>query len=90
MSDRDEDSYWELEDAEYQEDADRVFAELLERIGEVAPQPRLEATRRVVELLGEPQRSYPIIHVTGTNGKTSTSRIVGVDPARLRSAHRAA
>ncbi len=75
MSDGDEDSDWELEDAEYQEDADRVFAELLERIGEVAPQPRLGATRRVVDLLGEPQRSYPIIHVTGTNGKTSTSRI---------------
>jgi dihydrofolate synthase/folylpolyglutamate synthase len=71
----DEDSDWELEDAEYQEDADRVFEELLERVGEVAPQPRLEATRRVVELLGDPQRSYPIIHVTGTNGKTSTSRI---------------
>jgi dihydrofolate synthase/folylpolyglutamate synthase len=71
----DEDSDWELEDAEYQEDADRVFDELLARIGEQAPQPRLEATRRVVELLGDPQRSFPIIHVTGTNGKTSTSRI---------------
>lgn len=71
----DEDSDWELEDAEYQEDADRVYAELLARIGESAPQPRLEATRRAVELLGDPQRSYPIVHVTGTNGKTSTSRI---------------
>lgn len=56
-------------------DAERVYAELLERIGEHAPQPRLEPTRRAVELLGDPQRSYGIIHVTGTNGKTSTSRI---------------
>lgn len=72
----DEDSDWELEDAEYQEDADRVYEELLARIGEAAPQPRLEATRRAVELLGDPQRSYPIVHVTGTNGKTSTSRII--------------
>ena len=71
----DDDSDWELEDAEYQEDADNVLAELLARIGEKSPQPRLEATRRAVELLGDPQRSYPIIHVTGTNGKTSTSRI---------------
>ena len=71
----DEDSDFELEDAEYQEDADRVYAELLARIGEAAPQPRLEATRRVLELLGDPQRSYPIVHVTGTNGKTSTSRM---------------
>ncbi|TAL44676.1 MAG: dihydrofolate synthase, partial [Salinibacterium sp.] len=72
----DDDSPWELEDAEYQEDADRVYAELLARIGEAAPQPRLEATRRAVELLGDPQRTYPIIHVTGTNGKTSTSRMI--------------
>jgi dihydrofolate synthase/folylpolyglutamate synthase len=71
----DEDSDWELEDSEYQEDADRVYDELLGRIGESSPQPRLEATRRAVELLGDPQRSYPIVHVTGTNGKTSTSRI---------------
>ena len=72
----DEDSDFELEDAEYQDDADRVYEELLARIGEAAPQPRLEATRRVVELLGDPQRTYPIVHVTGTNGKTSTSRII--------------
>ena len=71
----DEDSDYELEDAEYQEDADRVYEELLARIGEAAPQPRLDATRRVLELLGDPQRSYPVVHVTGTNGKTSTSRI---------------
>ncbi|CAN5199211.1 folylpolyglutamate synthase/dihydrofolate synthase family protein [soil metagenome] len=71
----DEDSDFELEDAEYQEDADRVYEELLARIGESAPQPRLDATRRVLELLGDPQRSYPIVHVTGTNGKTSTSRL---------------
>lgn len=71
----DEDSGYELEDAEYQDDADLVYSELLARIGEAHPQPRLEATRRVAELLGDPQRSYPIIHITGTNGKTSTSRI---------------
>jgi dihydrofolate synthase / folylpolyglutamate synthase len=72
----DDDSDWELEDAEYQDDADRVYDELLARIGEAAPQPRLDATRRAVELLGDPQSSYPIIHITGTNGKTSTSRII--------------
>ena len=61
------------DDALFQKDADRVYQELLARIGEGHPQPRLAATRRVVELLGDPQRSYPIIHVTGTNGKTSTT-----------------
>nr|WP_242682611.1 folylpolyglutamate synthase/dihydrofolate synthase family protein [Herbiconiux sp. SYSU D00978] len=49
---------------------------MLERTGEVAPQPRLEATRRAVELLGDPHRAYPVVHITGTNGKTSTSRMI--------------
>lgn len=62
-------------DALFQSQADRVYAELLSRVGEANPQPRLGPTRRVAELLGDPQRAYPIIHVTGTNGKTTTSRI---------------
>ncbi|KQQ26950.1 dihydrofolate synthase [Frondihabitans sp. Leaf304] len=53
-----------------------VYEALLARIGENTPQPRLEATRRAVELLGDPHRSYPVIHITGTNGKTSTSRMI--------------
>ena len=56
--------------------ASRVFDELLERVGEVSPQPRLGATRRAVELLGDPHHAAPVIHITGTNGKTSTSRII--------------
>jgi dihydrofolate synthase/folylpolyglutamate synthase len=71
----DADNPYDFDDSEYQAAADAVYAELLERVGEQAPQPRLEPTRRVVELLGDPHRAYPIIHITGTNGKTSTSRI---------------
>ena len=48
---------------------------LYARIGEATPKTRLDATRRAVELLGDPQRMYGVIHVAGTNGKTSTSRI---------------
>ena len=61
---------------EWRDAADEVYRELLDRIGEAAPQPRLDATRRAVELLGDPQRSAPVVHVTGTNGKTSTSRMI--------------
>ncbi|HEX3680281.1 MAG TPA: folylpolyglutamate synthase/dihydrofolate synthase family protein [Galbitalea sp.] len=57
-------------------EAREVYEELLERVGEGAPRPRLEATRRAAELLGDPQASYPVIHITGTNGKTSTSRMI--------------
>ncbi|WP_022902380.1 folylpolyglutamate synthase/dihydrofolate synthase family protein [Curtobacterium sp. B8] len=53
----------------------RVQAALYARIGEQSPEHRLSATRRAVELLGDPHLSYPVIHVTGTNGKTSTARM---------------
>ncbi len=56
--------------------ADAVYAQLLTRQGEQWVQPRVERTRRVLELLGDPQRAYRVIHITGTNGKTSTSRII--------------
>src|SRR3954452_6470694 len=55
---------------------DVVLAELYGGVGEGAPHPRLSATRRALELLGDPQAAYPIVHITGTNGKTSTSRII--------------
>ncbi len=63
------------DDEDFTAAGDAVYQALLTRLGEASPQPRLAATRRAVELLGDPQRAYPIIHVTGTNGKTSTSRI---------------
>lgn len=55
--------------------ADLAHAQILQRLGEGAPQPRLEPTRQVLDLLGDPQRTFPIIHIAGTNGKTSTARI---------------
>lgn len=56
--------------------ADAVYSALLTRQGERWVQPRVERTRRVLELLDDPQRTYRVVHVTGTNGKTSTSRII--------------
>src|SRR5215210_56996 len=46
---------------------------------EVAPRAaarRLDRVRRLMELMADPQRSYPVIHVTGTNGKGSVARMV--------------
>ena len=56
--------------------ARQVEAELLTRIPEHKLRPRLEPTRRAVELMGDPQKSYRVVHITGTNGKTSTTRMV--------------
>ena len=58
------------------EQAKLVEAELLERNSENKPRPRLEPTQRAVSLLGDPQSSYRVIHITGTNGKTSTARLI--------------
>ncbi len=56
--------------------ADDVYGALLHRQGEAWVEPRLERTRRVLDLLDNPQRTYRVVHVTGTNGKTSTSRMI--------------
>jgi dihydrofolate synthase/folylpolyglutamate synthase len=36
----------------------------------------LSKIERLLDLLGSPQRAYPAIHLTGTNGKTSTARMI--------------
>ncbi len=45
--------------------------------------PGLERMRAFLDLLANPQLAYPIIHITGSNGKTSTARMV----ASILSAH---
>jgi dihydrofolate synthase / folylpolyglutamate synthase len=66
----------DFDDSLMEREAREVYEDLLARVGEAAPRPRLDATRRAAELLGDPQRAYPVIHITGTNGKTSTSRMI--------------
>ncbi|MGL5849700.1 MAG: bifunctional folylpolyglutamate synthase/dihydrofolate synthase, partial [Phycicoccus sp.] len=53
-----------------------VEGSILARAPEHDLQPSLDRIAGVVDLLGDPQRTYPVIHLTGTNGKTSTARIV--------------
>jgi dihydrofolate synthase/folylpolyglutamate synthase len=61
---------------DFRAEADAIFASLLARIGEGNPQPRLDATRMAVDYLGNPQQMYSVVTVTGTNGKTSTARLI--------------
>src|SRR5438552_13303645 len=37
---------------------------------------RLDRVGRLVELMADPQRAYPVLHLTGTNGKGSTARVL--------------
>lgn len=56
--------------------------------------PDLTRMRLLVDLLGNPQAAFPSIHLTGTNGKTSTARMIdsllrafGLRPGRYTSPH---
>ena len=37
----------------------------------------LDRMRALLDILGAPQRQYPVIHIAGTNGKGSTTAMVG-------------
>ena len=52
-----------------------VEAEILSRAPEHRVQPSLERVEAVLDLIGHPERSYKVVHITGTNGKTSTARM---------------
>jgi len=38
--------------------------------------PTLERIAALMDLLGDPHKAYPVIHIAGTNGKTSTARLI--------------
>jgi len=64
------------QDGQDQADLARVQAELRERWPESKLDPTLDRIRMLVDVLGDPQHSYPVVHVAGTNGKTTTTRII--------------
>ena len=74
---------------------ERVLAALASRYpSEDKMVPDLDRIRLLTDLMGSPQRAYPSIHLTGTNGKTSTARMVdalvrgfGLRPGRYTSPH---
>ena len=53
-----------------------IEREILARRPEHSIEPSLDRITALTGLLGDPQRAYPVIHITGTNGKTSTSRMI--------------
>jgi folylpolyglutamate synthase/dihydrofolate synthase len=57
-------------------------------------EPSLDRIAALMGLLGDPQHAFPAIHVTGTNGKTSTTRMIesilremGLSTGRFTSPH---
>ncbi|MBO0828712.1 MAG: bifunctional folylpolyglutamate synthase/dihydrofolate synthase [Streptosporangiales bacterium] len=49
---------------------------LLARWPETRMEPSLDRIRLLMDLMGDPQRSFTSVHITGTNGKTSTGRMI--------------
>ncbi|RAV34646.1 bifunctional tetrahydrofolate synthase/dihydrofolate synthase [Corynebacterium heidelbergense] len=62
-----------------------VEEELNQRWPETKIDPTLSRVDMLMDLLGHPERSFAVIHVAGTNGKTSTVRMI---EALLRAFHR--
>ncbi|XCM79601.1 folylpolyglutamate synthase/dihydrofolate synthase family protein [Kitasatospora sp. HUAS MG31] len=58
------------------DDLRAVEAELSGRWPETKLEPSLTRIDELMDILGQPHRSYPSIHITGTNGKTSTARMI--------------
>ena len=62
-----------------------VEEELNERWPETKIEPSLDRIELLMDLLGHPERSFDVIHIAGTNGKSSTARMVD---SLLRAFHR--
>ena len=54
----------------------QVEGEIFGRRGEGHVNPTNERMQALVDLLGDPQRTFRAVHLTGTNGKTTTARMV--------------
>ena len=57
-------------------DLARVEQALLARWPESRLEPSLARISALVDLLGAPHRAFPVVQVTGTNGKTTTARMI--------------
>jgi len=61
-----------------------VEAELNQRWPETTIDPTLARMNALMDVLGSPQRNYPAVHIAGTNGKTSVSRMIDALFTRLQ------
>lgn len=77
----------EVGSPEWQADTAELAAveeELATRWPESKLEPSLDRISELTSILGDPQHAYPVVHVAGTNGKTSVTRMVD---ALLRALH---
>jgi dihydrofolate synthase/folylpolyglutamate synthase len=63
-------------DVDLEAELAEVEAALLARWPESKLEPSLDRIAALCDIPGSPQHAYPVIHLTGTNGKTSTARMI--------------
>ena len=84
-----EDEYNEAAPQEVSAEELRALAEVEDELNERWPEtkiePSLDRIEMLMDLLGHPERSFDVIHIAGTNGKSSTARMVD---SLLRAFHR--
>lgn len=63
---------------DYHEATEWLFSQLpiYQRQGKLAYKPDLRNIEELCELYGDPQKSFPSVHIAGTNGKGSTAHII--------------
>lgn len=72
-----EDSVTEwVEDADLERRVSEIYAAVIARAPEHKVQPSLERVQMALDLMGNPEKTFRAVHITGTNGKTSTSRMI--------------
>ena len=55
---------------------EHIYQALLKRWPETRIEPSLDRISALCDALGSPERTYPVVHIAGTNGKTTTSRMI--------------
>jgi dihydrofolate synthase/folylpolyglutamate synthase len=64
------------EDAAARADLERIYEHIVSRAPEHDVAPTIDdRVGRLLEMLGDPQHAFRVVHLTGTNGKTSTARM---------------
>jgi len=53
-----------------------IYEALLKRWPETRLEPSLNRIAALCDALGSPELTYPVVHIAGTNGKTTTSRMI--------------
>ncbi len=65
-----------MSSAENEQALEVIYEALLKRWPETRLEPSLDRIAALCDALGSPELTYPVVHIAGTNGKTTTARMI--------------